>query len=115
MEIIPATSSPRARREVSRAGRASPNSRRFKNRANDEKKSRLRDFLIFLSFEVHDSTTPPPRQVSRAFSPVRARDVDHARVADRCRAIARRVASRRVGTRRRARAPETSGQTSTTR
>jgi hypothetical protein len=30
MEIIPATSSPRARREVSRAGRASPNSRRFK-------------------------------------------------------------------------------------
>ena len=73
--------------------------------ANDEKKkSRLRDFLIFLSFEVHDSTTPPPRQVSRAFSPVRARDVDHARVADRCRAIARRVASRRVGTRRRARA-----------
>jgi len=85
--------------------------------ANDEKKSRLRDFLIFLSFEVHDSTTPPPRQrrVSRAFSPVRARDVDLARVDDRCRAIARRVASRRVGTRRRARAPETSGQTSTTR
>jgi hypothetical protein len=84
--------------------------------ANDEKKkSRLRDFLIFLSFAGHDSTTPPPRQVSRAFSPVRARDVDHARVADRCRAIARRVASRRVGTRRRARAPETSSQTSTTR
>jgi hypothetical protein len=84
--------------------------------ANDEKKkSRLRDFLIFLSFEVHDSTTPPPRQVSRAFSPVRARDVDLARVDDRRRAIARRVASRRVGTRRRARAPETSGQTSTTR
>ena len=67
--------------------------------ANDEKKSRLRDFPIFFSFEVHDSTTPPPRQrrVSRAFSPVRARDVDLARVDDRCRAnrASRRVASRR--------------------
>ena len=43
--------------------------------ANDEKKkSRLRDFLIFFSFEVHDSTTPPPRQVSRARTGENARE-----------------------------------------
>ena len=111
MEFIPATSSTRARREVSRAGRASP-TRRFANRRKKESFPRDRqlsflDISLIRGSRFDDTPSTSADAFPARFRPASARATPRRRPrgwmidVERSRVASRRVASAHEGARAR--------------